>query len=91
MKPGRKLVEAGADGCTDADLLAILIGSGGRGYSAEGIAQNLLERFGTLSAMMGKPLQEIAGIRGIGAVKAIRLAAAYEIARRLVADLERNG
>ena len=91
MKPGRKLVEAGADRCTDADLPAILIGSGGRGYSAEGIAQNLMERFGTLSNMMGKPLQEIAAVRGIGAVKAIRLAAAYEIARRLVKELERDG
>jgi len=91
MKPGRKLVEMGADSCTDADLLAILIGSGGRGYSAEGVARNLMERFGTLSSMMGKPLKDIAAIRGIGAVKAIRLAAAYEIARRLVKELERNG
>ena len=91
MKPGRRLVEEGAACCSEADLLAILIGSGGRGCSAEGIAQNLLERFGALSNLMGKPLSEIAAVRGIGAGKASRLAAAYELARRLVADMERNG
>lgn len=90
MKPGRKLVEIGAENCTDSDLLAILIGSGGRGYSAESIAKDLLERFGTLSSMMDKPLKDIAAIRGIGAVKAIKLAAVYEIGRRLVKELERN-
>jgi DNA repair protein RadC len=91
MKPGRKLVERGPEGCTDADLLAILVGSGGRGYSAEDVARGLLERYGTLASLMGRPLREVAGVRGIGAVKAIRLAAAYELARRIVADLERNG
>ena len=91
MKPGRKLVELGADRCTDADLLAILIGSGGKGYSAEDVARAVLERHGTLGALMGKPLRELAETRGLGAVKAIRIAAAYELARRIVKDLENNG
>jgi DNA repair protein RadC len=38
----------------------------------------LLERYGTLVSLMGRPLDELAGIRGIKAVRAIRLAAAYE-------------
>ena len=91
MKPGRKLVEQGAEQCSDADILAILIGSGGKGYTAEDTARGILERHGTLAALMGKRLKDLASIRGIGPVKAIRLAAAYELARRLVADLERNG
>ena len=91
MKPGRRLVELGAEACTDSEILAILVGSGGRGYSAEDVAREILERHGTLASLMGKRLQDLASIRGIGAVKAIRLAAAYEMARRIVADLERNG
>jgi hypothetical protein len=31
MKPGRTLLESGAASCSDAELLAILLGSGGRG------------------------------------------------------------
>jgi DNA repair protein RadC len=91
MKPGRKLVEQGAEECSDADILAILIGTGGKGFTAEDTARDILERHGTLAALMGKRLQDMASIRGIGAVKAIRLAAAYELARRLIAELERNG
>jgi DNA repair protein RadC len=91
VKPGRRLVEHGADSCSDADLLAILVGSGNPGRSAEMIAADILERHGSLAALMGKSLSDIASVPGIGSVKAIRLAAAYEIARRLLKDLEQNG
>lgn len=40
---------------------------------------------------MEKPLKELAGIRGIGPVKAIRIAAAYELACRIVKHLEDHG
>lgn len=91
MKPGRRLVALGATSCSERDLLAILIGSGGRGYSAEDVADDLLRRFGTLANLMGAPLDELAGIRGLGPVRAIRIAAAYELATRIVGHLERNG
>lgn len=90
MKPGRKLVECGAAACTDADILAILIGSGGSHLSAEDIANQLLTRYGTLAGMMGKTLDELAQFRGIKARRAIRIAAAFELARRLVKQLEEN-
>jgi DNA repair protein RadC len=91
MKPGRRLVEDGAAACSDADLLAILIGSGSPGRPAEVIAAEILDRHGTLSGLMGRSLGELAAVRGVGPVKAIRIAAAYELARRLVKDLEQNG
>lgn len=91
MKPGRKLVTDGADNCSDKDILAILLGTGIRGRSAEIIAEDILERYGTLGALMGKPLREIAEVRGVGPVKAIRIAAAYEIVRRVIRELEQNG
>ena len=90
MKPGRKLVELGASNCTDADILAILIGSGGKGYSAEDIAESILTKYGTLAALMDKPLRQLAEIKGIGPVKAIRIAAAYSLASRIVKHLEHN-
>ncbi|MFZ5493925.1 MAG: UPF0758 domain-containing protein [Verrucomicrobiota bacterium] len=89
MKPGRKLIEQGAGSCTDAEILAILLGSGGPGYSAEDIARAVLDKYGTLAGLMQRPLSELADIRGIKATRAIRLAAAYELCQRLLRDLPR--
>lgn len=89
MKPGRKLIELGARNCTDAEILAILIGSGGRGYTAEDTAKAILDKYGTLAGLMHRPLSELAEIRGIKATRAIRLAAAYELCQRLLRDLPR--
>ena len=90
MKPGRKILETGASTCTDAELLAILFGSGGRGYSALDSAGALLDKYGTLAGLMNRPLDEIAQIRGIKVVRAIRLAAAYEICQRLLSETARD-
>jgi DNA repair protein RadC len=91
MKPGRTLLEMGADHCSDAELLAILIGSGGRDYSALDSANAILDKYGTLAGLMNRPLDEVAQIRGIKVVRAIRLAAAYELCQRLLKEVARDG
>lgn len=90
MKPGRKLIEQGATACSDAELLAILLGSGGCGYSAVDSAEALLDKYGTLGGLMNRTLEEVAQVRGIKAVRAIRLAAAYEICQRLLREIARD-
>jgi DNA repair protein RadC len=90
MKPGRTLLEMGAECCSDAELLAILLGSGGRGYSALDSAQALLDQYGTLAGLMNRPLDEVAQVKGIKVVRAIRLAAAYEICQRLLKEVARD-
>lgn len=90
VKPGRKLVEAGAPQCSDAELLAILLGSGGPGFSALDTANALLDKYGTLSGLMNRRLDEIAQVRGVKAVRAIRLAAAYELCQRLLKEVARD-
>jgi DNA repair protein RadC len=90
MKPGRRLIEEGAERCGDLDLLAILLGTGIPGRSAEQIAHDILDRYGTLGGLMGRPLRELAEIRGVGPVKAIRIAATYELTRRVLKELEVN-
>ena len=91
MRPGRKFVEAGAAQCSDAEILAILLGSGGRGYTALDSANALLDKYGTLAGLMNRPLDEIARIRGIKATRAIRLAAALDLCQRLLHELNRHG
>ena len=90
MKPGRKLIELGADSLTDAEVLSLLIGSGCRGYSAEDIGRALMDRYGTLANMMDQPLSELADIKGMGVAKTMRVAAAYELTRRVVCHLEHH-
>jgi len=82
--PGGKLRELGADKLSDEELLAILISVGTRNKSAEEIAREIINKFGSLYGLAGQPLSKLLEIKGLGDVKVIRIAAAFEIARRIV-------
>jgi len=82
--PGGKLRELGPEALSDAELLAILISAGIKGKPAERIADEILARFGTFKAMADQPLKKFREIKGLGAVKIHRIAAALEIARRML-------
>jgi DNA repair protein RadC len=82
-RPGGKLRELGAYALTERDLLAILISTGIRGKSAVQIADEILDQYGSLTAMANVPLERFLGFKGLSDVKIIRIAAAFEIARRL--------
>jgi DNA repair protein RadC len=77
------LRELGAEALSDAELLAILISTGIRGKPAAEIAEEVLERFGSLTEMANVPLERFLKIKGLSDVKIIRIAAAFEMARRL--------
>jgi DNA repair protein RadC len=81
--PGGKLREFGPESLTDTELLAILISSGIKGKSAERIAEEIFANFGSFTGMANQPLNKFLEIKGLGDVKIIRIAAAFEIARRL--------
>jgi len=82
-RPGGKLREEGAGSLTDRELLAILISTGIRGKPALKIAEEILERFGSLDGLANQPLEKLLEIKGLADVKIIRIAAAFELARRL--------
>ena len=82
--PGGKLRELGAESLTDAELLAILISTGTKGKTAEDVAKEILNKFGSFKGMANQPLEKFLEIKGLGDVKIIRIAAAFEIARRIV-------
>ncbi len=88
--PGGKLVELGAEKLSDAELLAIIIGTGVKGRSAEKIAEDLLAKFGSFKGMSNQLLERFLEIKGLGDVKVIRLAATMEIARRIVDQVLRE-
>ncbi|PWU17054.1 MAG: hypothetical protein C5B48_16475 [Candidatus Rokuibacteriota bacterium] len=87
-RPRERLYHKGAEALADAELLAIELGTGVPGQTAVDVAREMLAQYGSLSALSGLGVAELAGIRGVGRVKAVRLAAAFEITRRL---RSRNG
>lgn len=88
--PGGKLIELGPSSLSDEELLAILIGSGFKGRSAEDIAKELLDNYYSVAGLMGQKLTDLAKIKGLKDVKVVRIAAAFEIARRVIKALEKE-
>lgn len=85
--PGGKLREQGADTLSDTELLTILISTGIKGKSAQSIAEEIISKFGSLYNMANQPLEKFLEFKGISDVKVIRVAAAFEIARRISKEI----
>jgi DNA repair protein RadC len=80
-RPRERLLAHGAATLSDAELLAILLGSGMRGCNAIQLARILL-RDG-MATLVEQDAGVIARQRGVGSAKGARIAAAFEISRRL--------
>ncbi|MDR1555471.1 MAG: DNA repair protein RadC [Tannerellaceae bacterium] len=83
-RPREKMLQKGASALSDAELLAILIGSGSRTESAVQLSQRLLHSVNNSLSALGKlSVKEMtSGFKGIGEAKATTIAAALELARR---------
>ena len=82
-RPREKLLLRGKQNLTDAELIAILLGSGSKKYSALEVAKELLDQFENDLQVLGRaPIDEIKKPKGIGNAKAITLIAALELGRR---------
>ncbi len=82
-RPREKMVLKGKSALTDAELVAILIGSGTVGMDAIGLAEQILQSVdGNLSELGRRSLKDLMKFKGIGEAKAITIAAALEIGRR---------
>lgn len=84
-RPREKLLGRGSDALSDAELLAVLLGSGVRGKDAIALAREILLAAGSLSALLARPDQS-ARIVGLGPAKRARITAALELARRSLAE-----
>lgn len=90
-RPREKLLSRGAAALSDAELLAIFLGSGLRGMDAVGTARQLLAQHGPLRKLMEHSPAELARLPGLGPARASALTAALELGNRwLAANLERG-
>jgi DNA repair protein RadC len=86
-RPRERLWALGASSLTTAELLAILLGTGGGGAGVLEVASRLLELCdGSLRRLAARPAPELRRQSGIGPTKAGRLLAAFELGRRLAAE-----
>lgn len=82
-RPREKLESLGADKLSDAELLAILIGSGSARESAVDLMNRVLRDCGNSLSTLGKmPLHRLRQYNGIGTAKAVSILAACEIGKR---------
>ena len=82
-RPTERLQRMGADALTDAELLAILIGSGTTQYSAVDIAKHVLGKFSNNLNTLGKArFDEFEDIEGVGTQTACKIMAAVELGKR---------
>lgn len=84
-RPRERLAAVGAKALSNAELIAILLGSGTSGMNAVRLAEQLLRARGGLLGLHGMPYDELRRQRGIGPAKAAQLKAAVELGRRLAA------
>jgi DNA repair protein RadC len=91
-RPREKLLAAGARTLSDAELLALLLGSSGRrGLDAVAAARELLGRHQSLRALLSADQRTCLSAPGIGPAGYCRLQAALELARRHFAEDLRAG
>lgn len=82
-KPREKFISKGKSYLSDAELLAILIGSGNRDESAVGLSQRILSSVENNLNKLGKiNVSQLMKFKGVGTAKAVTIAAALELGRR---------
>ncbi len=82
-RPREKLLNKGKDALSDAELVAILIGSGSRNESAVDLCKRILASANNNLTALGKlSIKQLMEFKGIGEAKAITIVAALELGRR---------
>lgn len=82
-RPREKLIEKGRHVLTEAELIAILIGSGSKDETAVELSKRILSSVGNNLNDLGKlSVNELVKFKGIGEAKAISVMAALELGRR---------
>ena len=82
-RPREKLLQKGARVLSNAELIAILLGSGTHKFSAVDLARQLLQRSGNNLNNLGKlTVKDLMKLKGIGEAKAISIVAALELGKR---------
>lgn len=90
-RPREKFQSKGAANLTNAELLAILIGSGNQDENAVSLMRRLLAKTDQdLTVLSRFALEKIQDLKGLGPVKAIKIKAALELGKRMQQQLPKD-
>ncbi len=84
-------MKQGASALSESELVAILLRTGTVGANAVDVARELLLRYQSLTALSRCGAKELSGVKGIGLAKALQLAAAFELGKRLAQESPARG
>lgn len=90
-QPRERLLRDGADGLSDAELVAVVLRSGDRHHNAVDLGRALLAQHGSVRQLMDAPVALLLGARGLGPAKVAALKAAPALAQRSFATPLRQG
>jgi DNA repair protein RadC len=82
--PRERFLRRGAGALSDAELIAIILGSGVEGHDVLKVATRLVHEAGNLSGLIDFSPRDFQLRPGIGPVKALQLATIFEIAKRVL-------
>jgi DNA repair protein RadC len=85
-RPREKLAHHGPAALDNSELMALFLATGVKGRSAIEIGRDLLRKYGSLGALGGLPVGELAKEHGLGLAKASKLAAAFELGARVARE-----
>ena len=85
-RPREKLLKQGAASLSESELIAILLRTGTVGANAVDVARELLLRSQSLTALSRCDARQLSHVKGIGIAKALQLAAAFELGKRLAQE-----
>jgi DNA repair protein RadC len=88
--PRERLIEEGPGVLSDTEMIVLVLGAGLPGHDVFDVARTLLDRFGSLRAMLDATYSDFDGLRGIGPAKKAQLIAIMEMARRSLVDKMRD-
>jgi DNA repair protein RadC len=81
-RPRERLIAHGAKVLSDAELVALLLGTGIKGKSAVELARDLLSNFGGLAGLLATDHAALRKVKGLGNAKLAQIAAVLELSRR---------
>ncbi len=85
-RPRERLWTAGVCGLAADELIAVVLGVGGGGQSAQQVGRALLSHCGGLAGLSRASAQELTAVPGVGAAQAARLVAAFDLGRRALGE-----
>lgn len=86
QRPRERLLQHGANSLTNAELLALILGTGTRGLNALKLAEQLLVRFGGLRPLLSADSENLRTVVGLGNARICQLNAIQTLARRAMEE-----